>query len=269
MRHSLYLLCALLLLLNSCYRDKAYTDYTAKQQTALSLKGECLKGKTELLSPQTGAIVMMLNDGTHVDTRPAEDGWQLVSLFVAITPQQAHDFVIPPGVTLKNVDGDVLGKTIDSVYIWYAWDAVGVIGGYTEMEHINPETVSENILSNLLAEGKLNKNELHKALNYSGTQTNYADSSGIVTEIYTEENITLEPPVMERIALLFNAHDTLIAIVHSRELNTPQYTTYRFENNYLLTVTTDLTKEQLDRVVEARYEKFVKAQAEADRQREK
>lgn len=212
---------------------------------------------------------MMLNDGTHVDTRAAEDGWQLVSLFVAITPQQAYDFVIPPGVTLKNVDGDVLGKTIDSVYIWYVWDDVGLIGGYTEVEHVNAETVPENILSNLLEEGKLHKSELHKALNYSGMQTTYNDSSGIITEIYTEENITLEPPVMERIALLFNAQDTLMAIVHSCELNAPQYTTYRFDNNYLLTVTANLTQQQLDRIVEARYEKFARAQAEADRQRGK
>lgn len=211
--------------------------------------GERIDGPANIRDTIDGKILFELNDNTLVESTPIENDWLGIGVFVKLTKQQLNEFVILPGSELFNLDNQVIGITKDTIDVWMEDenDYSGFIGGVSYKDNIKPETVPEKVLSNLLEQKTTSKLEL------SGFITDFQftdfDLNKLpnITQMDISQSLMVDMSPRDRITLLFR-NDVLIGVVHSRELLTKSYKTYELIRGHKLTITSELSNQEIEEI---------------------
>lgn len=214
--------------------------------------GERIDGPANMRDTVNGKVLFSLNDDVLVETGVPEGQWQQVGRFIKLSNEQADSFYILPNTDLKSLDGEVIGKTIDTVYLTMIQsDDEGFIGAYTHCKNIKPSTVIENVLSAALQNKELDKQALNKLISDFKMQEYDLGELGY-TEIYLYESIIEDPSPRDRATLLFDKQSKLVGVIHTRNLNTPSYKTYPLIRGHKLTITSNLPQVEVDSLIARR-----------------
>jgi len=252
MRHLLYVLTVISL--TSCSNSSDKNDSKIPNEQTELISGERIDGPANLRDTVNGKIIFTLNDNVLVETTPAENKWLVAGVFVMLTPKQIKDFKILPGTDLISTDKKVIGKTVDTVGIWMAEDSSGLIGAYTYIDNIKSTTIPEIILSKLINQDKTKLSDLEQFMTWLKFEKYELGKLPNLTQYFIYESIVVDMSPRDRITLLFSKDNTLVGIIHSRPLNTKKFQTYELIREHKLTITGDLSHEEIKKLIDKRIE---------------
>jgi len=233
-------------------KESKSTDTTSNinpAQTSELIIGERIDGPANIRDTINGRILFELNDQTLVETTPTEHDWLGVGVFVKVTEQQVDAHKILPETEIYSLDGQIIGTSKDTVNLWMAnkRDSLGFIGGVTFKDNIRPETVPEKVLVNLLEQKSTSKTDLNDFIaNFQFTDYDLNDLPGI-EQMFIYQTWLVDVSPRDRITLLIRKDD-LIGVCHSRDLPTTSFKTYELIRGHKLTITSDLTDQEIEEI---------------------
>jgi hypothetical protein len=187
-----------------------------------------------------GKLLFRLYSNVPVYTSDTVHKWQRIALNVYISKEISQSHVLPAGSKLYNEYMDV-GETLADI----PFDEMDVheehgyttltLTGYTSTQNILPETVPENILPRLIAQGASTIAGLTDFL--KGFQFSKDKIDRFNTWQMDESHVS-GPSAPIRLLLVFN-DDKLLGVVHSRRLRKEgeEFKQYRLKRGYTLSVT--------------------------------
>jgi len=214
--------------------------------------GERIDGPANVRNSINGKILFTLNDNVLVETTPTKGKWLQIGLFVKLTNKENKDFRILPNTDLISGDGRIIGKTVDTVDVWMGNEESGLIGAYTHIDNIKKQTIPEIILAKKIEENNISKKGLSKFIKDFEFQDYEQDEQPNLKQLFIYESIVEDPSPRDRITLLFDNSEKMIGIVHSRPIITTKYKTYDLVRGHSLTITTDLTEEEITKMINKR-----------------
>lgn len=214
--------------------------------------GERIDGPANVRDTVNGKKLFELYDNVLVETTQSEDEWLQIGLFVKLSKQEERDFIILPNTKLKSVEGNVIGKTSDTVDVWMSDGNSGLIAAYTHIGNIKNKTVPELILAKSIEKNEITKNELNQFIEDFNFEYSDSDENSDLKEYFIYESIVVDPSPRDRITLIFNNKEELIAVVHSRPLNTSRNETFKLVRGHSLTVTSDLSEKEIKEIIDER-----------------
>lgn len=266
MTRTLYIFLILaILILQSCSGEYS-SDNTKNNHTTESIEkeerevkterdpiiGERIDGPANVRDTVNGKKLFELYDNVLVETTQSEDDWIQIGMFVKLSKQEERDFIILPNTKLKSVEGNVIGKTSDTVDVWMSDGNSGLITAYTHIGNIKYKTVPELILAKRIEKNEITKNELNQFIEDFNFEYADSDENSDFKEYFIYESIVVDPSPRDRITLVFNDQEELIAVAHSRPLNTSGYKTFELVRGHSLTVTSDISEEEIKKMIDKR-----------------
>lgn len=254
MKHILVILIGLLFTACSTTADKETSSKdTASTERLLHqselIIGERIDGPANIRDTINGKILFELNDQTLVETSPEEHDWLGIGILVKLTKRQFSMFKILPGMKLINSKDQIIGIAMDTIQVWMAYDddSLGFIGGVTFKDNIKPETVPEKVLVNLLEQKTTSKAELNDFITNFQFKVYDLNKLPNINQMYIDQSLLVDMSPRDRITLLFR-NDDLVGIIHSRELPTQNHKTYELIRGHKLTITSELTDQEIEEI---------------------
>lgn len=217
---------------------------------SISAFAEKIDGPANIRTEPKGELKFSLNDKVDIECTEFKNDWCEILVTIKLTKEQynTNPLIFKKGTKLYNLQGKEIGETLVDLKVsskmttggapgvpnWYASE----LYGYTFKSNIRPESIVEPILTDLI---KLNKSNLtFEILKNHLTEFQYTDGLVIpdydfLTTYMIYENSIDDPSPLDRIRLVFE-NDALIAIIHSRELDLPDFKTYEIERGRKLTI---------------------------------
>gem|GEM_PF-505222 len=185
-----------------------------------AILSERVDGPANIRATAKGRLLFTLYDNIPVYTMDSSDKWCAMGVFVDLSKEESHKFMIQQDRYLYWKDREI-GKTLTKVSI----DPIDIIGegdkayailrGYTSVQNIKSQTMPENALYRLIQQGTpLTLVRLHDFL--EGFQFIPTQMEGYKT-FQLDEFCEPGPAGALRLILAFD-HDKLFAIVHHRAL---------------------------------------------------
>lgn len=216
--------------------------------------GERIDGPANIRDTVNGRILFTLNDNVLVETSIAQGKWTIVGLNVKLTEQQFENFKIYPNTDLISSDGQKIGITKDTVYIWMTEENSGLVGAYTHIDNIKKQSMPEFHLEQILEKEKFTFSSLQSFIKNFKFQKYDLNKLPNLTQYLIYESIIEDMSPRDRITLLFNQSQNLVGIIHSRPLLTGKFKTYKLIRGHSLTVTAELTKTEINDLIKKRIE---------------
>ncbi len=234
--------------------DKTEVSNNIKKLDDELIIGERIDGPANIRDSINGEIILSLNDNVLIETTPTLNNWLGIGIDVKLNKQQLNDFKIFPNENLITSNGEIIGQTIDTVdiYMTNEEDGYGSIGGYTHSENIKSNTFPENILNQLLKQGKTKMIDYKSFIRSFKFQNDIFEDLPNLTQYYIYESSVVDLSPQDRITLLFNKNDELVGIIHSRNINTENYKTYPLILGHKLTITSDINSNEVKRLIKRR-----------------
>lgn len=214
--------------------------------------GERIDGPANLRDTVNGKKLFTLNDHVLVETSQTIGKWLVAGLFVKLSERELQDLQILPGTDLAGTDGEIVGRTIDTVHVWLGSeeDKTGLIGAYTHVDNIKPYTFPEKALETELRKGQPTLESLeHFRRNFNFSAPEDDKRSGM-KESYIYESTIEDLSPRDRITLLFDEAGKLAGFIHSRPVKVPKGKTFRLVRGHSLTVLSDLPRNQINELIE-------------------
>lgn len=205
-----------------------------------SYEGERINGPANIRDKPNGKILFSLNDGVIVETTPIHNKWMMVGVELQMTELQKEESIIRKGDTLFLTSGLMVGEALSDFETWEYSDSSCFISGYCFHENLKPESVPELILAMELSAGNKGRASLEKFIKYFRfIDYDYSEKENLTTfMIY--ESILEDPSPRDRISMLFGTDNNLTAIIHSRDIDLPEYNSYDLIRGHRLTIIADL-----------------------------
>ena len=217
-----------------------------------TILGERIHGPANVRDTVNGNVLFALNDDVLVETSLLHENWYEIGLFVSLNKKQSEEFLILPNCKLFSEDGEVIGSTLDSLVVWMVNENYGFIGGYTYKDNIKKNTIPEVVLAKNILEGNLSLNSLDSFLTSFSFELYDNNEELEYKQFFIYESIVIDPSPRDRITLLFNNKNDLVAVIHSRPLNLKQYKTFNLVRGHSLTVLGDIQEEEIKRLIKKR-----------------
>lgn len=231
-----------------------FTIITLILLLSIDLSAEMINGPANIrLEPQKD-IIVSLYDSVEVRCTELRDNWYQIVFTIKVSEDVFENQKdIKKGEKLIDFDGNIIGIAINDIPLTTSssWSSGGAPGnpkrcgmdiyGYTHNDNIYNWSIPENPLNKIIFENKnsLTLKTLNKFINdfkfeNYGLLKNLAPS---LTEYMIYENDIDDPSPIDRIRLIFEGQK-LIAIVHSRNLNTTDFKTVNIQREMKLTIFT-------------------------------
>ena len=240
---------------NSKQTNEEAVDKIVKETTAVSepnetelIIGERIDGPANIRNKPNGDILFELNDNALVEvTTKPENGWYQVLVYADIDYNEFEmDSILKDRPII--VDNDTIGKILKSHYVSTGQGgdfAYAMLYGYTHKNNIKPETVIETVFKNNLSENGRDFS-VWKGFIEAFKLDNDAVGYDEFKSFYNYENTIEDPSPGFRIVLLFE-NQTLVGLIHSREIRLNNTKTHKLNWSYYVTFFNDYPeKEQME-----------------------
>jgi uncharacterized protein YcfL len=212
---------------------------------------ERIDGPANIRDSINGKILFELYDNALVETSLITNNWHTIGLYVKVDSFQVKKGYIEPNKNLIDENGNVIGRTKDTVNLIMDGKDYWLIWGETFKENIKPESIPELELKKLIEAEKIDSNKInHFVRNFNFIHSNHLDLEGIKL-LFIYQSIIIDPSPRDRISLLFE-NNILIGFVHSRNMDTPQFKTYELIRGHKLTIIKDIKKTKVEKIIKNR-----------------
>ncbi|TYP69652.1 hypothetical protein [Aquimarina intermedia] len=230
------------------------TVNTSKQENSETIKlpnlfGERIDGPANFRDTISGKKLFELNDNTLVITAPEENGWPWAGLYVKVNQEELENLTILPNTSLIDERGELIGKSFDTIRFELYSDNYALVYGRTHSGNIKPSTYPESVLSNIIKEGKTKKeNHIEYITNFQFEKSEHS----IIDEIeeyyiYQSELVDVSP--RDRISLLYKS-DFLLAVIHWRNLDLPEYETKDLIRGHSITFVKEISEPEKQTIID-------------------
>lgn len=231
----------------------------AQTENLDKILGERISGPANVRDAINGKILFSLDDNIKVECTEAKDNWHKVGLDVLMNVTQSKNFKFQKGDTIFNSHGEKIGIVKSDIQPLlknkYKDIETGFIAGYTNKVNIKPESIIENVLTEII-ENKDHEvfiNDLKRLIDSfqmkKSTPTSQPNENG--EWYYYEDNLLDDISPRDRITLIME-NKKLIGVVHSHTLNLKHTKTYELIRGHKFTPVSELKQEQIDRIVKER-----------------
>lgn len=213
---------------------------------------ERFNGPATIKDKNNGKEIFMLNDHVSLETGPSAKGTLEVGLWIDLNQTQVENGYLLPKTAIYQKKKQI-GSSTDTVFVMMSHDNQGFIMGFANEQNIKQNTVPENVLVQLIQEGKRSKSDFTpfmNALKFDIDET-WNDPSLEVFMIY--ETTVVDPSPLDRITLLFKENQ-LVAINNSRDLQIKGFDSHKLDRDYRLTVIQNLSKDEIKKLITERNE---------------
>ncbi|MDD6210485.1 MAG: hypothetical protein PUB21_07775 [Bacteroidales bacterium] len=223
--------------------------------------GERIDGPANMRDTINGKILFTLEDNVLVETAPIRNNqWFEAGLFVRLTSQQVEEEKILPGADLISGDKKVIGKALDTLNVYLIDEngdgKEGLIIAYTYIDNIKRFTIPEIALIQMLNQNRLKFSDFESFLfNFKFKEYEYDDHlvnypfSGL-REYFIYQSILEDLSARDRISLLFDNNENLVAVVHNREMKPDKFKTYELIRGHKLTIIENLEQNEIKEMVD-------------------
>jgi hypothetical protein len=241
-----------LIFFNSCTNkiDKENSNIT--QEATELILGELIDGPANIRDSVNGKIIFTLNDNLLVETSPKQNNWLSIGLYISLTNKQHDESKIYPNSDLLAENGQIIGKTLDTVNILMSGEKVGLIVGYTHVTNIKEHTIPEKALEHQIIKQNFTLNSLKSYLTAFDFKEYDENSELKYKQLYITETTLVDISPRDRITILFNKGNNLIGVIHSRQLSLKNFKTYKLVRGHSLTIFTKLDKSEIKRIINER-----------------
>jgi len=220
---------------------------------------ERISGPANVRDAINGKILFNLDDNIKVECTEAKDNWLRVGLDALMNVTQSKNFKFQKGDTIFNSHGEKIGIIKSDIQPLlnnkYNGVETGFIAGYTNKANIKPESIIENVLTEII-ENKGNEvfiNDLKRLIDSfqmrKCTPTSQPNENG--EWYYYGDNLLDDISPRDRITLIIE-NKKLIGVVHSHKLNLMNTKTYELIRGHKFTPIPELTQKQIDMIVKER-----------------
>ena len=210
--------------------------------------GERIDGPANVRDTVNGKLLFSLNDNTKVETAPQEGNWFQIGVYIKLTSQQNEAFKIYPNTDLYSLDGEVIGTSKDTIELWMSDNLGGFAGAYTYVDNIKPHTIPERALENEIKKGHLTLSTLKNFIWSFDFQDYDGNKELKYKQMFIYESVVVDPSPRDRITLLFDTRENLIAVIHNRKLNLAKHKSYKLVRGHKLTVVGDIDEKEIKRI---------------------
>ncbi|VXB58303.1 conserved hypothetical protein [Flavobacterium sp. 9AF] len=233
-KHIIYLLGSIVFPLAMERQNDIKTVIATTVKTEEPVQGERTKGITEVRDTVNGTVLFTLYDNVLIESTLAKDNWVQIGLFPDNPESDYENYTLKKGVKIK-VDGKIIGETKQPVEL-----SLGIVG-YIPKNHIQSKTIVENAFENYLIKNE-NSRKLKDCQQFISNFKLEKDTQFEGLEVYYNyENWMEDPSPIIRYALVFQ-NNTLVAILHSRPINTSKGTDYKIDNRLSCFVFNDVAQ---------------------------
>jgi hypothetical protein len=217
---------------------------------SLSVFAEKIDGPANIRTEPKGELSFSLYDKVEIECTEIKNDWYEISVTIKLTEVQynTNPLIFEKGTKLYDMQGNEIGETLVDLRVGSKMTAGGAPGvpkwyaselyGFTFKSNIRPESIVEPVLTDLI---KSNKSNLTLVV-FKNHMIEFQYTDGLDIPDYDNlktymiyENAIDDPSPLDRIRLVFE-NDKLIAIIHSREINMPDFKTYEIERGRKLTI---------------------------------
>jgi len=240
------------ILLNSCSNKSEKNNSIISDGETELISGELIDGPANIRDSVNGKIIFKINDNVLVETSPKQQNWLAIGLYVALTDKQLDESKIYSNSDLVLENGQIIGKTIDTVNILIAGEKAGLIVGYTHLTNIKKQTNPEKVLENQILKGNMTLSNLKSYLTAFDFKEYDENKELKYKQLYISETTLVDISPRDRITLLFNKSDNLIGAIHSRQINLKKFKTYELVRGHSMTIFAELEQNEIKRMVKER-----------------
>lgn len=220
------------ILIASCTSEKI-TNPPANDDKEDFYVGERIDGPANIRDSINGNLLFELFENVEIQAADFKNNWCEIGLFVKLNDKEHKNGTIEKNKDLTNSDGQIIGKTLKETTTWIDISNkdgyYGFIAGFTHENNIKKESLIENILIDYLKTNNRNKNDFVSFLDKYG----FEERDDILNYqcFYIYENWITDPSPGFRVCLLFQ-DNILQGVFHSRNIEIPNTTLYKLENNF-------------------------------------
>lgn len=229
---------------------------------SLSVFAERIDGPANVRQEIKGEIIFSLHDNVEVDIGELKNDWYELVVSLKLTEKQYEEGSIKKGEKLYNGKGVEIGVALKNFNLGSKYTGGGAPGipkwygaesyGYTFKSNIRPESIVEPAISKLIQSNRQNLTHLtcKEHMEYFGyvEGLKIKDMDWYVTYMIYESILNDSSP-LDRIRLIFE-QDTLIAVVHSRELVVTGFETVPIERGRKLTLIKEFSAPEKETFIE-------------------
>ncbi|WP_425392220.1 hypothetical protein [Ekhidna sp.] len=183
-----------------------------------SLCNEQIDGPANVRYSPNGKLMFELFDGVSVETSPIENDWLMVSTDIQLDSTELQNGIVLPNMKLRNMEGEVIGNSFDTLRFTSYDKLSGSIWGYTYKNNIEPNCTPEAQLNSLIIENRLSfedQKQYRQVFGFTPFNNNSAEG---VSEYIIYQSTLVDPSPRDRISLMYH-NDKLFAFVHSRDFD--------------------------------------------------
>ena len=218
--------------------------------------GERIHGPANIRDSINGKIIFELNDNVLVESSQLKNNWYQVGTFVSLKKDQSVDGILKKGTEIFDGNGNKIGIAKADIESWIISEQDGLshgfIGGFTFKENIKPNSIAELELEKILS----SKNHL-ELKNYNKYLEEFKFRKGglkvkgfeDLKQFYIYGSWIDDPSPIDRIRLMF-LNDSLVAIIHERELKMKNKKSFPLIRNLQILIIADLPDEKLTTFIE-------------------
>lgn len=217
---------------------------------ASPMLGERIDGPANIRDSANGMVLFELKDDVLVEAGKANNGWQKAGSWIRLSAEEQEWLRILPDRDLFDEAGNKIGRTKDTVDVYGASDDhIGLISGYTSVRNIKVNTIPERVLCHEIMKGHRDEESLGNFMeSFRFDKADMSRAGGYHSRTIYESAVD-DPSPLDRITLLFNKEEKLVAIIHSRKLTLKNVETFELNVGHQLTVFGELTKDQVQNLI--------------------
>ena len=183
--------------------------------------GERIDGPANIRATTNGKLLFILNDNVIVTSTNPKNKWLQVGVFADLSQKQMDCICLLKGSKLFS-EGKEVGQAVENIHLNGAFTTnqglKGELTGYTSISNIKPNTIPENVFSNIinLSSNPLTITDFKKLI----ADFKFTESNGLLAELkgfQIDENWIDDPSPLLRLWLLFK-DDKFYGVFHSRPL---------------------------------------------------
>lgn len=249
----------ILVCLFSCQTSKNDNKNSENQESSIEtsqevkfdglILSERIDGPANVRDSKNGSKVYSLNNMTLVECSEIKEDWFYIGVQVNLTQEQFESLYILPNENLYNKQDELIGKTFDTVEVFFEYERSGTIFGYTHKDNIIPESIVENQLMSEL--NKEVESITFESLSLFMENFGFLKGDFVPGQDYDlyfiHDTYITDPSPRDRVSLIFK-NNKLMGISFSRNISSNGWKEFDLVRGHKLLVKENIDTVELEKI---------------------